>query len=182
MDNIGELVNKIYIQRHKLKMIWFMINRKIKKADEVRAENGENEETKEDEDDDGQMTEEKQAKLQEIEENKQKWRQIARARTENLEMYIERLTSDKKVQEALMKPIKATKDHAVTSTSANFFHFIVFDMPRDLTRSLIEKSTRKGGHKKIAEIVQREKERDQSYYDSLKSYGIRKQRTHPAAM
>ena len=29
MENITELVNKIYIQRHKLKMIWFMINRTV---------------------------------------------------------------------------------------------------------------------------------------------------------
>ena len=29
MENITELVNKIYMQRHKLKMIWFLINRKM---------------------------------------------------------------------------------------------------------------------------------------------------------
>lgn len=29
MENITELVNRIYIQRHKLKMIWFMINRTV---------------------------------------------------------------------------------------------------------------------------------------------------------
>ena len=29
MENITELVNKIFIQRHKLKMIWFMINRTV---------------------------------------------------------------------------------------------------------------------------------------------------------
>lgn len=29
LENITELVNKIYIQRHKLKMIWFMINRTV---------------------------------------------------------------------------------------------------------------------------------------------------------
>lgn len=37
MDNIIELVNKIYIERHKLKMLWFEINKiqeKAKKQDE----------------------------------------------------------------------------------------------------------------------------------------------------
>lgn len=29
MENITDLVNKIYMQRHKLKMIWFLINRTI---------------------------------------------------------------------------------------------------------------------------------------------------------
>ena len=38
MDNIIDLVNKIYIQRHKLKMIWFMINKTVEKAKELEDE------------------------------------------------------------------------------------------------------------------------------------------------
>ena len=73
-------------------------------------------------------------------------------------MYIEKLTPDQKIKELLMKNVRTTKENSVSSSSANFFHFVVFEMPPGLTRHLIEKSTRKGAHKKIAEIVNREKE------------------------
>ena len=57
------------------------------------------EETKEDEDDgeDEELTEEQQLKIQKLEENKIKWRDLARSRTENLDNYIEKLTNDKKM-------------------------------------------------------------------------------------
>lgn len=57
------------------------------------------EETKEEEDDgeDEELTEEQEFKNQKLEENKIKWRDLARARTENLENYIEKLTNDKKM-------------------------------------------------------------------------------------
>ena len=73
-----------------------------------------------------------------------------------------------------MKSVKVTRENQVTSASDNFFHFIVFDMPRDLTRHLIEKSTRKGGHKKIAEEVDREREKDRIYYDALRTSSVRR--------
>lgn len=76
-----------------------------------------------------------------------------------------------------MKPVRVTRETKVTSASENFFHFIVFDMPRDLTRHLIEKSTRKGGHKKIAEVVDHEREKDRIYYDALKTSAVRRLNT-----
>ena len=80
-----------------------------------------------------------------------------------------------------MKPVKATRDHRVTSASENFFHFVVFDMPKELTRHLIEKSTRKGGHKKIADAInlEREKDRDKDrlYSEGLRSSGYKRYNT-----
>ena len=85
---------------------------------------------------------------------------MAKQRTENIELLIEKLTPDAKIKELIMKPVRATRDHRVTSASENFFHFVVFDMPKELTRHLIEKSTRKGGHKKIADAINLEREKD----------------------
>ena len=55
MENITELVNKIYLKRHKLKMLWFSIN-KQQQQELMSARSGSgNEETK---DEDEELTEE----------------------------------------------------------------------------------------------------------------------------
>lgn len=90
---------------------------------------------------------------------------------------IEKLTPDAKMKDVLMKPVRATRDHSVSSASENFFHFVVFDLPRDLTRHLIEKSTRKGAHKKIADLVSREMSMDQDYKNGLRTSGYQRQAT-----
>ena len=88
-------------------------------------------------------------------------------------MLIDKLTPDAKMKELIMKPVKVTRDNRVTSASENFFHFVVFDMPKELTRHLIEKSTRKGGHKKIAEVMENEREKDRIYFEKLSNNGFK---------
>ena len=75
-------------------------------------------------------------------------------RTQDLESLLDKLTPDAKIKENFIKPIKVTRDNEVTSLSQNFFHFIVFDMPKELTRHLIEKSTMKGRQKKIKDFIE----------------------------
>ena len=75
MENITELVNKIYLKRHKLKMLWFSIN-KQQQQELMSARSGSgNEETK---DEDEELTEETRAKNAMDEKNKIKWRELAR--------------------------------------------------------------------------------------------------------
>ena len=74
-----------------------------------------------------------------------------------------------------MRPIKSCRDHKVSSRSKNFFHFIVHeDFNKDVARHIIEKSTKKGSAKKIAETIEREKDKARLYLDSLKSYAVRR--------
>jgi len=106
---------------------------------------------------------------------KYRLRELAKTRTETLEIYIEKLTLDSKFKEVLMRPIKSCRDHKVSNRSKNFFHFIVFDdLNKDIARHIIEKSTKKGNAKKIAENMEREREKARIYLDSLKSYAVRR--------
>ena len=144
----------------------------MKKEGLAGEDEDEQEESKEESE--KELTEEEKLQLEMEEQKKLKWRVLAKRRTEDLEHLIEKLTPDAKIKESIMKPVKVTRENQVTSASENFFHFIVFDMPRDLTRHLIEKSTRKGGHKKIAEEVDREREKDRIYYDALRTSSVRR--------
>ena len=83
---------------------------------------------------------------------------MAKQRTLNIEMMIDKLTPDTKVKDAIMEPVRETRDNRFPSASENFFHFVVFDMPKELTRHLIEKSTARGRHKKIADVVNMHRE------------------------
>ena len=75
MENITELVNKIYLKRHKLKMLWFSIN-KQQQQELMSARSGSgNEETK---DEDEELTEEQRSEIALDEKNKIKWRELAR--------------------------------------------------------------------------------------------------------
>jgi len=56
MENITELVNRIYIQRHKLRMIWFLINRKIQQASNLLADGGSGGDHEPEEDEDEEET------------------------------------------------------------------------------------------------------------------------------
>ena len=73
-----------------------------------------------------------------------KLRELTRTRTESLEFYMEKLVLDPKFKETLMKPIKTCRDYKVSSKSEAFFAFVVYDLPKELTKHLIEKSTKKG--------------------------------------
>ena len=64
MENITELVNKIYIQRHKLKMIWFMINRTVEQAKEKGIANEDEQEESKEEESEKELTEEQKLKLE----------------------------------------------------------------------------------------------------------------------
>lgn len=48
------------------------------------------------------------------------------------------------------------------------------DLNKDIARHIIEKSTKKGNAKKIAENMERETEKARIYLDSLKSYAVRR--------
>ena len=48
------------------------------------------------------------------------------------------------------------------------------DLNKDIARHIIEKSTKKGNAKKIAENMERETEKVRIYLDSLKSYAVRR--------
>ena len=100
-------------------------------------------------------------------------RELARARTETLEGYIDRLTTDAKMKEQFMKPIRVVREHSVSCKSESFFHFVVFDMPKDLTKHLIEKATNKKQMKKLNETIQREREQNETYFAFLRSQNRR---------
>ena len=56
------------------------------------------------------------------------------------------------------------------SASESFFHFIVDEMPKDLTRRLIEKSTRrKNAHKNIAEFLETASNAERIYSEMLEA-------------
>jgi len=48
------------------------------------------------------------------------------------------------------------------------------DFNKDVAKHIIEKSTKKGSAKKIAETIEREKDKARLYLDSLKSYAVRR--------
>ena len=81
-----------------------------------------------------------------------------------------------------MRPIRATRDFKCSSSSAKWLHCITYDFPVkeskniDLAKHLIERHTqpRKAVGKKIQELLDREGERDQLYYDYLKTNKIRR--------
>ena len=98
-----------------------------------------------------------------------RWREHAKSRTDTLDFYLEKLTVEPKFREALMKPVKTCHDFKVSSKSEAFFHFITYDLPKELSRHLIEKSTKKGQAKKIAEAVAKDKETARVYTDRIKS-------------
>ena len=101
-------------------------------------------------------------------------RELARVRTETLEVLIEKLTTDSKTKELIMEPVNMIRDKENCSAKlANFIHFVAFDMPRDLARHLIERSTKRGSHKKIQEAIEREKEKQRIYFDFLRTSSLR---------
>jgi hypothetical protein len=51
---------------------------------------------------------------------------------------------DEKFKQLIMKPTKTCRDNKVSSKSEAFFHFFVYDLPKDLSRHLIERSIKKG--------------------------------------
>ena len=69
-----------------------------------------------------------------------------------------------------MRPVASTRDRKVMSSSESFFHFIVDEMPKDLTRRLIEKSTRrKNAHKNIAEFLETASNAERIYSEMLEA-------------
>ena len=69
-----------------------------------------------------------------------------------------------------MRPVVNTRDHKVMSASESFFHFIVDEMPKDLTRRLIEKSTRrKNAHKNISEFLETATNAESIYSEMLEA-------------
>ena len=69
-----------------------------------------------------------------------------------------------------MRPVINTRDRKVMSASESFYHFIVDDMPKDLTRRLIEKSTRrKNAHKNIAEFLETATNAERIYSEMLEA-------------
>ena len=95
---------------------------------------------------------------------------MARQRTEILDQCLDKLTNDSRIKEHLMRPVVSTRDRKVMSSSESFFHFIVDDMPKDLTRRLIERSTRrKNAHKNIAEFLDTASNADRLYSEMLEA-------------
>ena len=95
---------------------------------------------------------------------------MARQRTEILDQCLDKLTNDSRIKEHLMRPVVSTRDRKVMSSSESFFHFIVDDMPKDLTRRLIERSTRrKNAHKNIAEFLETASNAERIYSEMLEA-------------
>lgn len=80
-----------------------------------------------------------------------------------------------------MKPLKATRDNSVSKHSKHFFSSIVYELSKDkdkqLLRHIIEKSTQKN-LKKIAELLERDHERDEGYFKVIRSRGERRNTLH----
>ena len=173
VSNVATIVNKIYMQRHKLKMIWFAINKEEDERTDLASRDGDRddgtdegrEETKEEE-----LTEEQKYELEQKElQRKTRLRELARMRTEQLEGYIDRLNLDSKSKTRLMNPVRATRDFRVTSKLENFFHIIICDLPKELAEALLKKPTGKISQKKMQELIDRDAERDRIYFDYLRT-------------
>ena len=134
-----------------------MINRMDAAQPATEERKGEEEELTE------EQQQAKQAKLE-------RWRHLAKKRTEILEQCLDKLTNDPKIKETMMRPVVNTRDRKVMAASESFFHFIVDEMPRDLTRRLIEKSTRrKNAHKNIAEFLETASNAERIYSEMLEA-------------
>ena len=81
---------------------------------------------------------------------------MVRARTETIELLVTKLNPDPKMKDVLVNaPLRVQKDDIV----ASFVHmpnYITYDMPNELARHLIERSTKKLAHDKIAEQIERD--------------------------
>ena len=161
IEKAAILITKIFLLRHKVKMIWFSIN--CFEGDDV--ENSEF--LKGDENDEAR----REAQLQ----RKIKLRELAKQRTETLDLFIEKLTTDAKQKEFLMAPVRVVQERRMPRLSANFYHRVVTEMPKDFVKHvIIDRLTKKAVIKKIEEILERDQSQAQIFKDFLNSYKVKR--------
>ena len=101
---------------------------------------------------------------------KEKGKKMVRARTEVLDAYIEKLTPDQKMKDVLKMPINVTKDFACVKSTFGYHCNMIVDVSDALARHLLEKvSASKKSAKKLKEVIDRDMERDSTYFAFLKS-------------
>jgi len=148
---LAEILYKVFMLRHQCKMIWHSVNA-ADNPEEVKLE---------------ELPEDVvQATLRKKEGDKQ----LALAREETLDFYIEKLTQDQKIKDELKEPIRKTKDFACRKSTFMWHCHIKHEVSNDLGRHLLEKCcSRKGAAKKLKEITDRENEIKLTYFAFLKS-------------